>query len=77
MHRVFHGIRFKVNKRLVVEMTTFFFLCLPIPERGQINEWTILFWSVEGSFFSYFYSLFANKVKNQVRRIGKVVYICK
>lgn len=58
-------------------MTTFFFLCLPIPERGQINEWTILFWSVEGSFFSYFYSLFANKVKNQVRRIGKVVYICK
>lgn len=53
-------------------MTTFFFLCLPIPERGQINEWTILFWSVEGSFFSYFYSLFANKVKNQVRRIGKV-----
>ena len=25
LYRVFHGIRFKVNKRLVVEMTTFFF----------------------------------------------------
>ena len=44
----------RLTKRLVVEMTTFFFLCLPIPERGQINEWTILFWSVEGSFFLIF-----------------------
>ena len=26
LHCVFHGIRFKVNGRLVVEMTTFFFL---------------------------------------------------
>ena len=25
LYRVFHGIRFKVNGRLVVEMTTFFF----------------------------------------------------
>ena len=25
LHCVFHGIRFKVNERLVVEMTTFFF----------------------------------------------------
>ena len=26
LHRVFHGIKFKVNRRLVVGMTTIFFI---------------------------------------------------
>ena len=37
LHCVFHGIRFKVNERLVVEMTTFFFL------RGYIRSGVPLF----------------------------------
>ena len=32
LHRVFHGIRFKVNERLVVVMTTFFFMYMPISQ---------------------------------------------
>ena len=40
LHGVFHGIRFKVNERLVVEMTTFFFL------RGYIRSGVPPFQSV-------------------------------
>ena len=36
LHRVFHGIRFKVSKRLVVAMTTFFFFT---PMRRSSAAW--------------------------------------
>ena len=47
LHCVFHGIRFKVNGRLVVEMTTFFFLSgcasFQIPkDTGQLFRFSIV-----------------------------------
>ncbi len=37
LHRVFHGIRFKVNKRLIVATTINFFFALPSVYKNYKN----------------------------------------